>query len=557
MRNPGERQGISLRTAFSLGNRHRAAVLLILLVAALFRAWLIATDGVSFDSDEAVIGLMARHINQGHAVPTFFYGQDYMGSLDAILAAGGFRVFGESVHVLRAVQMILYLLSLVAAYRLAHTITRSDRIAGITLLLLAIPTALGALYTSIAIGGYNETVLFGSLILLLSWQVTVEGRRELWRWAALGLAAGMGWWTNGAIVTACAVAGLLGLRYSSPRQWRGYALVGIAFFVGSAPWWVYNLRHDWAALGFLTGGFKGMPGAAPISPGERLAGLLVLGLPALYGLRFPWEAGFAIPVGVVAAVLVYLILLTDLLAGGYARLRRGRPYPSGQHAMARHWVWLVLGVFAAIFSLSSFSDSTGRYLMPVWVPVAIGVALGLDRLRRAGRWAAAVALGVLLAVQAGTVIRAAHTGTGLTPQLVERLRTPQAYDAALLDFLADQGYTRGYASYWTSFRVVFRAHERVILDTALPHDDKGYIEGDNRYPPYSRTVAETPRVVWITQNFPALDALIARRLDQAAISYRTRGIGPYRVYYAFSRRVAPADLGLTSPHPLDELAAGE
>jgi hypothetical protein len=36
-----------------------------------------------------------------------------------------------------------------------------------------------------------------------------------------------------------------------------------------------------------------------------------------------------------------------------------------------------------------------------------------------------------------------------------------------------------------------------------------------------------------------------------------RPIGPYRVYYAFSRRVAPADLGLTSPRPLAELAAGE
>jgi len=545
----------TLRPVVSQGKHHRATVLLILLVAALFRAWLIVTDGVSFDSDEAVVGLMARHINQGHTIPTFFYGQDYMGSLDAILSAAGFRLFGESVHTLRAVQLILNLLALAVAYRLAYEIAHCRRVAGMALLLLALPTALGALYTAIAIGGYNETVLFGSLVLLLSWQVTIGGRRELWRWAVLGLAAGAGWWSNGSIVTACAVAGLLGLRYFSPRQWRGYALVGIAFLVGSAPWWIYNLRHDWAALRFLTGGFHGIPAAGSISPIERLAGLLVLGLPALYGLRFPWEAGFAISSGVAAASLVYLVLVTDLLAGGYARLRGVRTDQSDQHTPTHRWIWLVLGVFTAFFTFSSFSDSTGRYLMPVWVPVAIGVALGLDRLRRAGWWVTALALGILLAAQAGTVIRAAHTGTGLTPQLVERLRTPLAQDAALLDFLADQGYTRGYASYWTSFRVTFRAHERVILDTALPYDDQGYIKENNRYAPYRRMVAEAARVVWITQNFPALDALIARRLDQAAITYQTRDIGLYRVYYAFSWRLSPADLGLTSPRPLDELAA--
>ena len=126
----------------------RRHLLLILLIAGLFRLWLILIDGVSFESDEAVVGLMARHINQGKPIPTFFYGQDYMGSLDAILVAGGFRVFGESIHAIRAVQMILYLLALATAYVLAYSVTRNRRVAGMALLLLAIPTSVGALYTT-------------------------------------------------------------------------------------------------------------------------------------------------------------------------------------------------------------------------------------------------------------------------------------------------------------------------------------------------------------------------------------------------------------------------
>jgi hypothetical protein len=565
-------------------HRPLMTVLLILLVAVLFRAWLIAAAGVSFDSDEAVVGLMARHINQGQPIPTFFYGQDYMGSLDAILVAGGFQMLGESVHVIRAVQVVLYLLALVTAYWLAYTLTRSRRVAAITLLLLAVPTAVGTLYTTITLGGYNEIVLLGNVVLLLGWQITVQARRGGWRWGLLGLAAGVGWWCNGAIATACIAAGLVGLRYFSRRAWRGYALAAAGFLIGSGPWWVYNLRHDWAALDFLTGGFSPAPGVEPISPGQAAIALLLLGLPALYGLRFPWEAGFSLSVGVAAGAVVYLILVTDLITGWYARLssRRSRarptqgaasvtlvrrhrvvpttpppdgnsPLPSsagegGQggeaHQNARRWVWLVFGVFIVVFVFSSFSDATGRYLMPVWVPAAIGVALGLERLRRAGWIVPALALGVLLTMQAGTVIRAAHTNTGLTPQLVERLRTPAEDDKTLLDFLAGQGYTRGYASYWTSFRVMFRAHETVIFDTSLPYDDRGVIKGDNRYQPYIDAVAGAERVVWITQNFPELDVLIAAQLADAHITYRTHDIGRYRVYDDFSERVVPADFEL-------------
>ncbi|MBI5961384.1 MAG: hypothetical protein HY866_21775, partial [Chloroflexi bacterium] len=180
----------------------------------------------------------------------------------------------------------------------------------------------------------------------------------------------------------------------------------------------------------------------------------------------------------------------------------------------------------------------------VWIPAAIGIALGLDRLRRAGKIAAGVLLAVLLTSQSGSVLIEAGSERGLSPHLITRLRTSPEADTALLDFLHEQGYAYGYASYWTSFRLIFRSHEAVIFDTALPYDDKGYQAGNNRYLPYRDQVAGADRVVWVTQNFPALDDLIAQELARAHIEYQTHDFGPYRVYYEFSRRVAPSDLNL-------------
>ena len=78
----------------------------ILLVALLLKGILLYVGVVSFDSDEAVVGLMARHILQG-ARPIFFYGQAYMGSLDAYLVAGAFALLGESVLAVRVVQLAM------------------------------------------------------------------------------------------------------------------------------------------------------------------------------------------------------------------------------------------------------------------------------------------------------------------------------------------------------------------------------------------------------------------------------------------------------------------
>jgi hypothetical protein len=54
-----------------------------------------------FDSDQAVVGLMAKHLAEGRAFPLFFYGQHYMLAVEPWLVAPFFKLFGASIAALK------------------------------------------------------------------------------------------------------------------------------------------------------------------------------------------------------------------------------------------------------------------------------------------------------------------------------------------------------------------------------------------------------------------------------------------------------------------------
>ena len=69
---------------------------LVLLRSAVF----VFFDAV-FDSDQAIVGLMAKHLSDGRTLPVFTYGQDYQLAIEAWLAAPLFWLFGPSVVALK------------------------------------------------------------------------------------------------------------------------------------------------------------------------------------------------------------------------------------------------------------------------------------------------------------------------------------------------------------------------------------------------------------------------------------------------------------------------
>ncbi|MDX2161520.1 MAG: glycosyltransferase family 39 protein [bacterium] len=524
-------------------------LLVIVVCIALFgRALLIASNTVSFHGDEAVVALMARHILEGQR-PTFFYGQAYMGSLDAWLIAVGFALFGQSVTTIRLVQGALYLGIVASGFAAAWKVTRSAPAAAAAGLILAVPSVLFVTYTTATLGGYNETLLLGSLVLILAFDLDGARARSPLRWAALGVCAGVGWWTNALIAIYGLPAAVLILyraahgRITLPVLMRGIGIALVGFLVGGAPWWAFALETNFAPLAFLTGSGSGSGFAGtdvfslPLS--ERLLGFFLLGIPTVFGLRFPWFPAYFLPaVGLFAAAVVGIALFRFF----FGAARRSIPADSR----------LVIGVlivgFSVVYLASRFSfDPTGRYFLPLVLPFAVVVGAWVGQSWESAtvprRILAAAILALVIGYQAAGQISTALTYPGFTTQFNLDTHIPNDQDAALIAFIDAQGLRRGYTQYWISFRLAFLTGERMQYSASLPYlPNLRYTPLDERYAPYRAAAdaaydAGEPLAFIIAQTTPnvtPIRAWLEGQFAAAGITYSRADLGMYAVYYGFS-----------------------
>src|SRR6266511_1489837 len=103
----------------------RVKLLSLLLIAALTVAvrlpFLLHADRF-FDSDEAVEGLMARHVLHHHEHPVFLWGQQYKGVPEIYLTSAVFSVTGEGVIALKAVTLSCFVLFVCLQFVLIETL---------------------------------------------------------------------------------------------------------------------------------------------------------------------------------------------------------------------------------------------------------------------------------------------------------------------------------------------------------------------------------------------------------------------------------------------------
>ncbi len=521
--------------AQKLTEKYWIGAILIAMVGLVLKLALVAADVFPFNSDEAIVGLMARHILNGQW-PAFFYGQAYMGSLDASLAAMGFAVLGEAVWVIRLLQALLYFATIMTTAALGWSIYRSAWVAWVAAALLAIPTVNVMLYTTISLGGYGEALLIGNLLMLLAlWVWRQEKGFALW-----GLLAGLGFWAFGLTMVFSIPTGFLVLR----RLWHTKSKLVItigAFLMGALPWILEAVGQGFEPFlsELLGGAISGASAGGLSSILQHFINLLLFGPTVVFGLRPPWSAELiALPL-----VPVALIFWLTVVAYGASRLKVRDEARAGR--------WLLFGVMATLvagFLLTPFgADPSGRYFLPLAVPLALMAGEMFTALLtpRIGRWAYA-ALGLVLLFNFWGIAQAASSNPpGITTQFDPIAQVDHTYLPELIQFLEAEGETTGYTNYWVAYPLAFLSDERLIYTPRLPyHQDFRYADRDDRYLPYGEQVAQSPSRALITTHFPELNQILGESLDQRGIDFVVTEIGPYTIFHGLSEPIHPDQLGV-------------
>jgi hypothetical protein len=539
---------------FGLGALGLIALAISIRIALLSQGW------PHTNSDEGTYGMMAINIAFHGEHPFFMYGQDYMGSTQAYLAAAAFRLFGISLFNLRLGLVLLFALFMYAMYLLTRLLYTKG-MALFTLLLLALGSSYVIYRQLQSLGGWIETLFFGALLYFLASWLALTARQEATRTRRiLRLVAYFGWgalvglslWSTVVIAPFLLTSGLLLLIFCwrDMRSWAPVLLIA-GLVVGGLPLIIYNLHatpltNSWATLLklFSSGGATSQSKLFYLAHGTL--DILLISLPAIAGKsnicdtsqvlflggRGPGALQCTLVQGAWSLVWIALWVSSAFLAlKMILSLPRRIAARSPEHheALVRSYARLGL-LIAAILSLIIFALSpsstlypylSSRYIIFVWIATpALIYPLWLGA-GATGQQASKVATFIHIHARHLILLFIAllfFVGTVNTFQEIPTTQGNNAVQEDFIDHLASLGIVHIYSDYWTCERVMFQSAGKITCFTIDEYLNTGY----ERYLPNKIIVTSDPKSSYaLPQNTFFVKAMVNR----VAHTHR-----PYHIY---------------------------
>jgi len=548
-------------------DRHGLAALLIIIFAILLRLTLDAFGWPSTNSDEGTMGIMALHIAFRGEHPVLFYGQNYMGTMEAYLGAVFFHLFGTSLFTLRFSVILLDALFLASMYLLT-CLLYTKNMALMVLVVLSLGSNAIFMRELYATGGSTQTLLFGSLSFLLaawlafSYSRTLSARLHWLRYAAYaswGLVVGLGVWSDSVVLPFFLLSGLLLLLFC----WRDGRTVAplcllLGFIVGVFPLLAYNVQAPSGQNSFsiLLGLFHGTGVQAPHTLGQFWLGIkntLQISLPTATGDPFcsvP-SLSYANTEGLQSSPCLLLHTLWGvgcLLLWGQAIvliILGARKYISAERdaivrSVARFCLLTSAGLAVAAYAVSSAPlgapQSHARYLVGLLLvtpallwPLWSGAT---NKGNSAARpWTKLFNRILLLLIACAFLL-----GTGNTFGELPATQAANRQQDALIHDLLLLGVTHMYTEYWTCDRIAFLSREEIICGVV----DNNLQPSHNRDTRYYAIVSADPRSAYVfplnSGQLPAVQQKVGARLS-TFISGRNTGGKSLQIYTVWQRLV--------------------
>ncbi len=460
--------------------------------------------------DEAVNGLMARHILQGQ-FPAFYWGQDYAGTLASFLMSMPFVLVDSSVTTLRLVPLGFSLLLMPLSYRVARA-AYDEPTARLAMLYAALPPVT-LLYLGVtAKDPYPEIPILGLLLLLLAIRLTRDERGDPARAFVLGLVAGIAWWTQLLLAAYLVTAGAFVVFRRGPGRLASEGVTAVAGFgLGSLPFWVYNLSGPATSLDLIRG-------APPGEIAQNLSGIIQRDLPLVLGASAAWPTPAANRAVSLAIGLVYLPAGAVLLSESLRALWRRRP------SLPAHALLTLTGLAVILVDAASPYRGAGgpKYLIPLYGVLPALLAHYTMTIRRALGLAAGV---LLMCVLVGINVQdnVLDLLNSFQPTYLEDQSRPPT--RALIDFLRSHEISRVYAHFRISLKLTFDTREEIVAS-----DWHGF-----RSPAYLEEVERAPRVALVahrTLELPDPDRL-EENLTALGGTFSRHDVDGFVVFYDF------------------------
>lgn len=442
--------------------------LIILTIGIIAR--LVLVQNLPFDSDEAIIGLMSKHITRGE-FPQFFYGNSfYEGILEASLASTSFLFFGVSRFNLHLIPILFSILFLISIFQLGRELFNRE-VGLLSMFIAAIPIYSVGLYSAAANGGYIEVLWLGNLILLLTHRLAVqEETLSLLHLFFLSLLWGIAWWTHPISVfylgtSFCFLAFI-------KKEWilKGKIVMTVpGFLMGSLPFWIWNVWYHFPFLTFSRSS-------------ESLNWFLRIINFLLHLLHF-FNDSYKKPLSFNAFALT-ILYLGGILFLIVKRKWLKKKFPS------RHGPQLMLIFFISfcfIYIGSRFSEQNAlRYILPLYSIFPICLALLCYALKTISK---TIFIGMVLVILLLNICEQRSLIAFINKNSIHYQKQLQV-ERALFDFLTKMNYRYTYAAeYWSAAELTFNAKEYPIF--ALPFKD--------RYPLYTLLADATPNPAFVLE----------------------------------------------------------
>jgi hypothetical protein len=258
--------------------RHALFIGLLVLVAAA-RFAILLTSQTHVHSDEAIVGLMAKHIVEGRYFPFYMYGQPYNAGAawEAYLAAIAFAFFGVSVISLKSCILVLSLVCLFLFSRMCLALY-GQRAAVLATILFAITPSL--LKWHFQVRGYSWYFLSIPALMLLFLSIESTPNRRSLQFLWFGIVSGLSIWSLELGITFDIALWILLLLRRNLSLKNALVAAG-GFVVGYAPAIAFNLTHrfaNWNVVREKSGG-----GLALLFQPEALFQIFVTEMPKFFG----------------------------------------------------------------------------------------------------------------------------------------------------------------------------------------------------------------------------------------------------------------------------------